>query len=544
MIMKTSKMIMSYFLLLAFLVGCQEDVPGLNTVVVPSNLSISTNIASDQSGNVTVTATADDALNIHVIFKQNAAPVVVSPGEPATFRYTQSGQYSQVITVVAYGAGGTASSKSISIDLDVKLLIDQDILQKLAGDGSKRWVWNKEETGHWGADAAFNETNNGYQAPPNSINPCAYDDVLTFSYDANDNYGYQLETGAGNETLVGWADVNVFFPNATPGQFVDECRDITTTNSTAVKTIDTESSFLVYEEDGDLYLEVENSTLSFWSGATRYKILELTEDFLFVRGDHQPLLESIEIAYYHQFRPEDYDPNASGTQFETLVWADEFDVDGAPDPTNWTYDIGTGNNGWGNGELQSYTSDPENVIVENGVLKITAKDDGAGGYTSARVKTENLREFTYGRVEVRAKLPSSTGTWPAIWALGANFETVGWPTCGEIDIMEQTGAEKNTVLSTVHFPGNSGGGGITDSTPLSTSTTEFHVYTVEWTADALKFWIDEEPVHHTVSNDPSRPFNDDFFFIMNVAMGGTLGGTVDPSFTADTMEIDYIRVYQ
>ncbi|WP_372974321.1 family 16 glycosylhydrolase, partial [Muriicola sp.] len=178
------------------------------------------------------------------------------------------------------------------------------------------------------------------------------------------------------------------------------------------------------------------------------------------------------------------------------------------------------------------------------VLKITAKDDGAGGYTSARVKTENLREFTYGRVEVRAKLPSSTGTWPAIWALGANFETVGWPTCGEIDIMEQTGAEKNTVLSTVHFPGNSGGGGITDSTPLPTSTTEFHVYTVEWTADALKFWIDEEPVHHTVSNDPSRPFNDDFFFIMNVAMGGTLGGTVDPSFTADTMEIDYIRVYQ
>ncbi len=542
--MKTLKMIMGYILLLAFTGACQEDIPGLNPVVVPTNLTITTNVASDQSGNVTVTATADDALTIHVIFRQNAAPVVVSPGEPAAFRYTQSGQYSQLITVVAFGAGGTATSKNISIDLDVKLLIDPDILQKIAGDGTKRWVWNKEETGHWGADAAFNETNNGYQAPPNSINPCAYDDVLTFSYDANDTYGYQLETGAGNETLVGWADVNVFFPNATPGQFVDECRDITSPNSSAVKTIDTNTSFLIYEEDGDLYLEVENSTLSFWSGATRYKILELTDDFLFVRGDHQPLLESIEIAYYHQFRPEGYDPNASGTQFETLVWADEFDVDGAPDPTNWTYDIGTGNNGWGNGELQTYTSDPENVIVENGVLKITARDDGAGGYTSARVKTENLREFTYGRAEIRAKLPAATGTWPAIWALGANFETVGWPSCGEIDIMEQTGAEKNTILSTVHFPGNSGGGGITDSTPLATSTTEFHVYTVEWTADELKFWVDDEPVHHTVTNDPSRPFNDDFFFIMNVAMGGTLGGTVDPSFTADTMEIDYIRVYQ
>ena len=542
--MKTLKMIMGIILVLSFTVACQEDIPSLNTVVVPTNLTITTNVASDQSGNVTVTATADDALTIHVIFRQNAAPVVVSPGQPAAFRYTQSGQYSQLITVVAFGAGGTATSRNITVDLDVKLLIDPDILQKIAGDGTKRWVWNKEETGHWGADAAFNEQNNGFQAPPNSINPCAYDDVLTFSYDANDVYGYQLDTGAGNETLVGWADVNVFFPNATPSQFVDECRDISTANSTAVKTIDTDTSFLIYEEDGDLYLEVENSTLSFWSGATRYKILELTEDFLFVRGDHLPLLETIEIAYYHQFRPEDYDPNAGGTQFETLVWSDEFDVDGAPDPTNWTYDIGTGNNGWGNGELQSYTSDPENVIVENGTLKITARADGSGGYTSARLKSENLREFTYGRAEIRAKLPSATGTWPAIWALGANFDTVGWPSCGEIDIMEQTGAEKNTILSTVHFPGNSGGGGITDSTPLPSSTTEFHVYTVEWTADEIKFWIDDEPVHHTVSNDPSRPFNDDFFFIMNVAMGGSLGGTVDPSFTEDTMEIDYVRFFQ
>ncbi len=542
--MKTPKIIISFFILILAFASCQEDEPTLTVLAVPSNLSITTNIANDQSGNVEVTVNADNALTIHVIFKENAEPVVVSPGEPASFRYTQSGQYSQDITVVAFGAGGTTSSESISIDLDVKLLIDLDLLQKIAGDGSKRWVWNKEETGHWGADAAFNAQNDGFQAPPNSMNPCLYDDVLVFSYDDNDKYGYQLETGANDETLVGWADVNVFFPNATPGQFVDECRDITTGNSSAVKTIDADSSFLIIEEDGQLYLEVENSTLSFWSGATRYKIIELTDDFLFVRGDHQPLLESIEIAYYHQFRPEDYDPNAGGSQFNTLVWFDEFDTDGAPDSANWTYDIGTGNNGWGNGEAQSYTNDPENVIVSNGTLKITAKDDGAGGYTSARLKSENLKEYTYGRVEVSAKLPSATGTWPAIWALGANFDVVGWPTCGEIDIMEQTGADKNTVLSTLHFPGNSGGGGITNSTNVSTATSEFHVYTVEWTADKIEFWVDDNPVHNTFVNNSNTPFNNDFFFIMNVAMGGTLGGTIDPGFTEDTMEVDYIRVYQ
>ncbi len=271
-------------------VSCQEDEPVLSALAVPTNLSITTNIANDQSGNVSVTVNAENALTIHVIFKENANPVVVGPGEPASFRYTQSGQYSQIITVVAFGAGGTTSSESISIDLDVRLLIDPAILQLLAGDGTKRWVWNKEETGHWGADAAFNAQNDGFQAPPNSMNPCLYDDVLVFNYDANDNYGYQLETGVDDQTLVGWADVQYFFPNATPQQFVDECRDISTSNSTAVESIDTDTSFLVVEEDGELYLEVENSTLSFWSGATRYKILELTEDFLFVRGDHQPII--------------------------------------------------------------------------------------------------------------------------------------------------------------------------------------------------------------------------------------------------------------
>ena len=175
-------------------------------------------------------------------------------------------------------------------------------------------------------------------------------------------------------------------------------------------------------------------------------------------------------------------------------------------------------------------------------LKITALADGSG-YTSARLKSEGLFEFTYGRVEVRAKLPSSIGTWPAIWMLGADYQTNTWPACGEIDIMEQKGQDKNTVLATVHHPGVSPGAGDSASTVLTTSTTEFHNYTVEWTPDTIEFLVDDN-VYHTVANSPDLPFESDFFLILNIAMGGSLGGDVDPNFTEDTMEIDYVRVYQ
>ncbi|MBT8294290.1 MAG: glycoside hydrolase family 16 protein [Eudoraea sp.] len=531
----------SFLLIFLVFMACQEDEPGLTTLLVPTNLSIATDIASDQSGNVSVTVTADNALNIHVIFKENNEPVVVRPGEPATFQYTQSGQYSQIITVVAYGVGGTASSESISIDLDVRLLIDPSILQKLAGDGTKRWVWNKEETGHWGADAAFNEQNDGFQAPPNSINPCAYDDVLVFSYDANDTYSYQLETGANDETLVGWADVQYFFPNATPQQFVDECHDISTSNSTAVRTIDTDTSFLVVEEDGEFYLEVENSTLSFWSGATRYKIIELTDDFLSVRGDHQPILESIEIAYYHQFRPEDYDPDAAfESEFNTLFWSEEFDVAGAPDPAIWNYDLGDLGV---NNEEQIYTNDPSNIIVEDDLLKITAIADGLGGYTSARIQTLDNFEFQYGRVEIRAKLPTGGGTWPALWMLGGDLLTNPWPAAGEIDIMEHVGNNQDVILGSTHDPNNFAGNSRSVTTTLPGASDDFHLYGIEWTAGEITFLIDNEP-YGTLENNGSLPFNKDFFFILNVAMGGDLGGTIDPAFTQSTMEVDYIRVYQ
>lgn len=225
-----------------------------------------------------------------------------------------------------------------------------------------------------------------------------------------------------------------------------------------------------------------------------------------------------------------------------LVWSDEFDMDGAPNPSNWGYDLG--DHGWGNNELQNYTDNMENAVVENGVLKIIAKANGTG-YTSARLKSQGLRSFTYGKIEVRAKLPASQGTWPAIWMLGSSFSTVGWPHCGEMDIMEQTGWEKNKVLGTFHWQDSS-----SDSyahygleTEASTSTSEFHLYSLEWTPELIHVYYDDVR-YVTMENNENLPFNADFFIILNIAMGGNLGGDIDPDFAEDSMEIDYVRVYQ
>ena len=543
--MKTIYKSIFYLLIILGMNGCQEDEPKLETLLVPTNLEINAQVFDDESGNVTVTTTADNALTIHVIFKENAEPVVVGPGEPAQYQYIRSGDYAQIVTVIAYGPGGIASSKTISIDLSVRLIIDPDILRKIGGDGSKRWVWNKEEEGHWGADAAFNDENNGYKAPPNTLNPCAYDDVLIFGYDANDNYTYQMELGENNETLVGWADVQYFFPNSTPTQYVDECHDITNTNP----KIETDTGFLIFRgEDGELYLQVENSTLSFWSGAQVYKILELTDDLLSVRGDHKPILEDIEIAYYHEFRPEDYDPNQDD-DFTELVWQDEFDTDGAPDVEKWNYDIGKGSNGWGNNESQYYTDRTDNVTVSDGTLKITAKKESYEGaeYTSARMKTQDKYDFTYGRVDVKAKLAGGGGTWPAIWMLGSNISTVGWPKCGEMDIMEYVGNNPGTVQSAIHTPSSSGNTVNLKSSPITNETSEFHIYSVIWSGDQISFLIDNERfyTYKPATLDQSTwPFDASQFLILNVAMGGNLGGSIDPDFSESVMEIDYVRVYQ
>ena len=227
----------------------------------------------------------------------------------------------------------------------------------------------------------------------------------------------------------------------------------------------------------------------------------------------------------------------------SLVWSDEFDNAGAPDASKWGYDLGAG--GWGNNELEYYTNRVDNVSISNGTLKITAKREAYNGspYTSARMLTKNKFSFKYGKLEVRAKLPAGGGTWPAIWLLGDNSNTVAWPGCGEIDIMEHVGNQLNKIFSTLHSPGHSGANGDGGATVINTATTDFHKYGMEWSAASIKFFVDDVPFY-TFTNTAATPFNLNFFIILNVAMGGNFGGTVDPAFSSAAMEIDYIRVYQ
>lgn len=228
-----------------------------------------------------------------------------------------------------------------------------------------------------------------------------------------------------------------------------------------------------------------------------------------------------------------------------LVWSDEFNADGAPSPAKWTYDLGTGSGGWGNQELQYYTSRPENVIVQGGVLKIKAIKESysASAYTSTRMLSKGLFSFKYGKVEVRAKLPAGVGTWAAIWMLGSDISTAGWPACGEIDIMEHKGSNVNRIYGTLHYPGRSGGNADGSTKVITNATTEFHIYSVDWSASSIKIYVDDQLIH-SVANTTAIPFNHDFFLILNVAMGGTFGGQVDPAFSNASMEVDYVRVYK
>ena len=159
------------------------------------------------------------------------------------------------------------------------------------------------------------------------------------------------------------------------------------------------------------------------------------------------------------------------------------------------------------------------------------------------ILTQNKKAFTYGRVDIRAKLPKGKGMWPALWMLGSNINTAGWPACGEADIMEHRGSELNKIFGTLHYPGHSGANGDGSTIVIANATTQFHIYTLDWSPSTIKISVDGQ-LFHTVINSNSIPFNQDFFLLLNVAMGGNFGGAVDPAFTNATMEVDYVRVYK
>lgn len=234
-----------------------------------------------------------------------------------------------------------------------------------------------------------------------------------------------------------------------------------------------------------------------------------------------------------------------------LIMSEEFDVNGAPNPNLWGYNIGTGTNGWGNNELEYYTDRPENVVVENGMLKITAINELYMGssYTSARILTKGKFEQKYGRIEARIKLPWGKGLWPAFWMLGANSDSVTWPQCGEIDIMEYLGNNPTTVFGTVHGPGYSAGSAITKNFSLTNDRfdTDFHVFGIEWDKDYINYYVDDVLYNQITPDDVTGEwvFNQPFYIILNMAVGGNYPGS--PNSETDfpqTMLVDYVRVYQ
>ena len=274
---------------------------------------------------------------------------------------------------------------------------------------------------------------------------------------------------------------------------------------------------------------------------------------------HIATLSLVAFGYGHSASAAPSTRPSGGHERWTLVWRDEFDgANGStPDPTKWVHDVG--GNGWGNSELEYYTTRVENAHLQDGQLVIQALKENYKGldgvvrdYTSARLKTQGLFQQTYGRFEARIKIPYGQGLWPAYWMLGSNIAAGDWPNCGEIDIFENIGREPFTVHGTVHGPGYSGGQGITGSFTLPGGrrfADDSHLFAVEWEPETIRFYVDSSLYRTITRSDlPAGAawiFDHPFFLILNVAIGGNWPGSPDAStIFPQTMLVDYVRVYK
>lgn len=548
--------IVLFSMAIAFL-GCQEKEYEFGDIIAPSSIVINAEIIGqdvndpdlangDGSGIVNFTVSADNASSYVYYFNGVAS---ASPSGIFSKRFSKVGTNIYTVVVKANGTAGVSTTKSMDIEV-YSSFTDIEAENFLSGANigdSKKWYWQADVDVHVGLGPVTEDYGGGefaYEAWWNGIKAwdsekaCMYDNEFVFTRTAD---------GITFEQTVG--------PSFVPGTYAgslgvagDICHDETVATSMfGLKQVSfgpsTSKAAIEGSYDNEDYRRTsfeisDNGFMGWLVGSSTYDIISISNDELFVR-----IIEAGDgYAWYHRFTSTKPSQDASYT-YNDLVWEDDFNTDGAPDATNWTYDLGDG--GWGNGEVQTYTNSAENAKVLDGSLIITAKADGSGGYTSARLKSQGLRKFTYGRIEVRAKLPASAGTWPAIWMLGSNFTTVGWPTCGEIDIMEQTGANKETTLGTLHWYNTTANGNASygETTAVADASSDFHLYTVEWSDTSIKIYLDDVNFFQ-MANDSTLPFNADFFMILNIAMGGTLGGDIDPSFTEDTMEIDYVKVFQ
>ncbi|MCE1200945.1 MAG: glycoside hydrolase family 16 protein [Bacteroidia bacterium] len=234
-----------------------------------------------------------------------------------------------------------------------------------------------------------------------------------------------------------------------------------------------------------------------------------------------------------------------------LTWSDDFNGPAGqlPDSTKWAYDLGTGQDGWGNQELQSYTKSPANISLDgDGNLVITAIRSG-NNFTSARIKTQGLFAQQYGRFEARLKTPYGPGIWPAFWMLGSKVDEVGWPKCGEIDIMELRGQQPHIINGSIHGPGYSGGNPVTKTFALMNARfdTDFNIFAIEWDKDKIDFFVNDFLYQRITPKDVSGEwvFDSPFFMILNVAVGGNYVGFPLPQTPfPQKMIVDYVKVYK
>jgi beta-glucanase (GH16 family) len=549
--MKTivNNILVTLSLLLVF--SCQEEDNVFGDLSAPTNLTIQANIEGvstanpngDGSGVVNFVATATNAISYKYVFSDGTT--ANAPSGQLQKRFTQPGTNEYTITVTASGKGGVSTTTTLTLQVRSDFT-DAEAVQFLTGGSQKSWYWSASEPGHLGVgpnstDAAQNYYPHWYQAAPwekagSPASSCLYENVLHFSL-----VGGQLKflLDNGGSTFFN-KDFNSVVGATSPD---DGCYSYDTSGLKTVTLSPSESlvvgNNIPNQTRGTMLNISDGGFMGYYIGQSSYEIMSITNNRMVVRA---VMGGNPALAWYHTFTTIQpvQDPI---TDYTNLVWSDEFNTDGAPDTSKWGYDLGAG--GWGNGESQYYTNSANNVIVEGGNLKITAKAQNLSGsnYTSARLKSENKFEFKYGKVEVRAKLPVGGGTWPAIWMLGENYATNTWPACGEIDIMEHKGNEPNKIHGSLHYPGNFGGNANTNTTMITGASSQFHVYKAVWSPNSIKIYVDNV-LFHTVANSGSLPFNANFFLILNVAMGGNFGGTIDPAFSQSAMEVDYVRVYQ
>jgi len=540
----------STFCLAILFLGCNDDGEGsVPDLVKPTNLVLSYNQIDDGFFDVinfsfdsenTLTYQLDFGTTVLVGGQSVSKTTVNGQTNSIQAKYATTGTY--VATLFAYGTGGLVESTSVTIETETDFRPSDAIINSLTGGSEKKWLWDAGATGHLGVGPPNEFEPIWYQATPfeKEGDGCVYNDEITFAFDPS-TLKTTFSLNNGGVSFFNRGEVNSALGEAEPDN--DRCYDFSPPTDQIVTF--TPSTSGAPATSGTVMELGSEGFMGYFLGTTSYELLSINDDAMYVRC-MQTDDAGNQFAWYQRFIPEGGGGIDTGLEYE-LFWSDEFETAGAPSAANWTYDLGAG--GWGNQEIQHYTNRPDNVTVEDGSLKITAKRENFNGspFTSARIRSQGLKEFQYGKIDISAKLPEGGGTWPALWMLGSNFNTVGWPTCGEIDIMEHVGNNAGRVLGTFHTANNNGGNSIGSDIVIENPFTEFHTYTVEWTPDVLILSVDGVQYHnYSVANKTQEnwPFDQDFFLVLNIAVGGTLGGVIDAGFNEGVMEIDYVRVYQ